>query len=132
MYQPSPEKPQSQTTLPQEELQSAPPWAKGDAKLEYKKWSHLEDVKLNNDKWWFTCYGWLLVSITIAFGLSFLIAFGIWTWHHLTPHCPDLSAPGCWQWLDEQQLGKIQSVLFSGGMGAIISGVIRGQMKKAE
>ncbi len=34
-------------------------------------------------------------------------------------------------WLDSQQLGKIQSILFSGGMGAVISGIVRKQIEKS-
>lgn len=101
----------------------SPKWATTDAKKEDKNWTDLDQVKRKNDKRWLTVYGWVLLVITIVFAAIFLVAFLSWAWHYLTPKC--------WQWLVDAQLSKIQSILFSGGMGAIISGIIRNQINKA-
>lgn len=107
-----------------EALSAAPSWATGDAKNEDKRWDHLEDTKRRNDQRWLAVYGWILLAITIVFALTFLGALLAWAWHYM--------APSCWHWLEDYQLGKIQSVLFSGGMGAVISGIIRAQMGKTQ
>jgi len=56
--------------------------------------------------------------------LGFVAAFIIWGYHYC--------APQSWTWLTAIQLDKIQSVIFSGGMGAVISGIIRNQLSKAK
>lgn len=113
--------------IPFEAVQAEfPDWADSDTKAqeEDKQWDELEETKRKNDKNWLALYGWVILIITLVFALTFLGALIAWTWHYL--------APSCWHWLDPHQLSKIQSVLFSGGMGAIISGIIRSQLNKAE
>lgn len=105
-----------------EDLTPTPQWATVDARKEDKKWDELEETKRNNDKRWLVVYGWVLLAITIAFSLTFLVALLSWAFHYIAPYG--------WHWLDDAQLGKIQSVLFSGGMGAIISSIIRAQIGK--
>lgn len=107
-----------------EELQRRPEWATVEAEQEEQKWDTLEEVKLANDKLWLTVYGKLLLLITIAFALIFLSALLAWAWHYIAP-------PYC-HWLEDYQLSKIQSVLFSGGMGAVVSSIIRTQIGKAQ
>jgi len=99
-------------------------WAKGQPQQEVNAWSSLDDIRRFNDGRWLRVYGWMVVLLTVAFGLAFLAAFLIWGWHHIVP------AKEPWIWLEAHQLNKIQSVLFSGGMGAIISGIIRAQLAK--
>lgn len=103
-----------------DELQRAPMWATGDAKKEAKNWNDLDQVRYKNDRRWLTTYGFILVSMTVIFAAIFGVSLIVWTVHYVTPWC----------WLSTAQLDKIQSVLFSGGMGAVISGVIRSQMEK--
>lgn len=105
-----------------DELSDPPEWASVKAKTEERKWDDLEDIKKDNDKRWLRAYGWVLLSITVVFTFVFIAALLVWTFHYLTPEH--------WHWLGEQQLSKIQSVLFSGGMGAVVSGMIRSQLKK--
>lgn len=93
------------------------------AKKENNEWADLEKIKLKNDESWLRKYGLLLNIFTITFSLLFLIALLIWSWHYLMPE--NL------RWLNVENLGKIQSVLFSGSMGAIISGIIKSQVDKA-
>ncbi len=91
-----------------------------DAKEEQKQWPDLDEIKQANDKRWLIVYGWVLVALTIVFAVVFLGAFVVWAWHYLT----------CWTWLEEHQLSKIQSILFSGGMGAVVTSIVRTQMGK--
>lgn len=106
-----------------DELKARPKWVTGDAKQEDRNWDTLEETKLNNDKRWLVIYGWVLVAITLAIGGIFVLSLLAWAWHYIGPsQC---------HWLGEPQLNKIQSALFSGGMGAVISGIIRTQIGKA-
>ena len=105
------------------ELKKLPSWATIDARKEDKGWDDLEKVKLQNDKMWLTVYGKILLGITIVFAVAFMAALLAWVWHYLSPKG--------WHWLEDYQLSKIQSVLFSGGMGAIISNIIRTQIEKS-
>ena len=108
-----------------EEIPITASWVEKDvARKEEEKWGVLDDVRLANDKLWLTVYGWVLVAFTGAFSLAFLFTFLAWVGHYILPE-------GC-HWLNDHQLNKIQSVLFSGGLGAVIFGVIRTQIKKAQ
>lgn len=104
------------------EQESPPLWARLDAQKEDRQWTELDDVKLENDKRWLKVYGWVLVAVTVVFASVFIGSFVAWAFHHLTP----------WTWLDPEQIDKIQSILFSGGMGAIVTGIIRSQISKAQ
>ncbi|MDR2213075.1 MAG: hypothetical protein LBE21_05550 [Pseudomonadales bacterium] len=102
------------------DLDARLPWANDSAEEEDKSWGDLDAVRRTNDKRWLMVYGWVLVVLTITFTATFLCTLVVWAWHYLTP----------WPWLTDAQLDKIQSVLFSGGMGAVISGIVRAQMEK--
>lgn len=106
-------------------VEELPPWAQLDeAKNEEKGWSDLDKVRKANDVRWLKCFGWIVVIMTVVFSTLFLVALLIWSYHYM--------APDDWKWLSHEDLSKIQSVLFSGGMGAIVSGIIRGQLSKAK
>lgn len=115
------ERPSGEIPFNPDEMRKPPPWAVLDAKKEQKQWPDLDEIKQANDKRWLIVYGWVLVALTIVFAVVFLGAFVVWAWHYLT----------CWTWLEEHQLGKIQSILFSGGMGAVVTSIVRTQMGKA-
>ncbi|WJJ93418.1 hypothetical protein [Neopusillimonas aromaticivorans] len=109
-------------SVPAPEL-GKPTWADTrTAQEEERSWPELGDVKKSNDLRWLKVYGWIVVAITVTFTSIFLASLVIWALHYMLP--PSLT------WLSEQQLGKMQSVLFSGGMGAVISSVIRHQLGK--
>ncbi|WP_303230507.1 hypothetical protein [Comamonas kerstersii] len=114
--------------IPTPDVPSSLLWAYGKAEKEEREWSGLDKIKQENDGRWLKVYGWILVALTITFAVIFIAALLVWTWHHIAPACI-----GHWRthWLDSQQLGKIQSILFSGGMGAVISGIVRTQVNKA-
>lgn len=109
--------------------QTAPPlWASGNAKKEELEWDELDKVKKQNDVLWLKDYGKILIYLTRTFAIVFIWALLVWIWHHLGP-------ADFWglktHWLKVEQLSKIQSMLFSGGMGAVISGIVRTQVGKA-
>lgn len=110
-------------------IPAAPPgrprllWVRGsDSAKEDQRWTELEEIKRGNDKRWLQHYGWMVLGLTWAFGILFCAALFVWTWHHLVP--------ACWHWLQEPALHKIQTTLFSGGMGAVVTSVLRIQLGK--
>lgn len=107
-----------------EALQQVPKWAGLAARQEEQKWDDLEQTKLKNDKRWLSHYGWIVVLLTWVFALIFAFALSFWAWHFLMPEC--------WTWLKPEQLNKIQSILFSSGMGAVVAGMVRSQLGKAQ
>lgn len=111
----------------------APKWAdKEFAQKEEENWSDLDKIKKSNDARWLKMYGWIVVVITIVFTAIFLFGLIIWSLHYMLPECRIWLKPEqeCYTWLNSEQLSKIQSVLFSGGMGAVISSVIKRQIDK--
>lgn len=94
------------------------------AKKEEKNWSSLDEVREVNDKNWLVFYGWIVIGIAVVFTFIFLSSLVIWALHYMLPKC--------YLWLDAEQLSKIQSVLFSGGMGAVISSLIKRQMDRLD
>lgn len=98
-------------------------WAGGvfeTAKKEERKWNRLDEIRNKNDERWLKVYGWSLAIVTGMFVLAFIGAFVSLAFYYLTP----------WGWLAPEQVEKIQSVLFSGGMGAVMIGIIRTQLTK--
>jgi len=98
------------------------PWAARQAQQELKTWGEdsFERIRRANDERWLRAYGWIVLVLTVVFSSAFALAFLVWGLHYTTT----------WVWLEDWQLDKIQSVLFSGGMGAIVSGIIRTQLGK--
>lgn len=109
---------------PPEAAGDVPSWAKDDkAKLEEKYWddeSRLRGVKIQNDILWHRVYGWAVVVMMCFFVLVFMASLGAWVLHYITP----------WGWLSPTQLSKIQSVIFSGSLGAIVSAYMQRQLSK--
>jgi hypothetical protein len=82
----------------------------------------LRGQKERNDLLWLRIYGWVVVSMMIIFSLLFLTSLISWAWHYTMP----LSL----HWLTDDQLSKIQSVIFSGSLGGIVSIVAQKQLSK--
>lgn len=100
-------------------------WAdQGPAKEEERNWSSLAEIRESNDRNWLKFYGVIVICIAAVFTLIFLGSLVIWALHYMLPRC--------YLWLDPDQLSKIQSVLFSGGMGAVISSLIKRQMDRLD
>ncbi len=99
------------------------------------RWSNDKKGELEEEKWdqerqlrgqeqinrlrFLKVYGWVAVSLVGFLVLCFSASFLSWLLHYLTP----------WHWLDSEQLGKIQSVIFSGSLGAIVSFILQKQEK---
>jgi hypothetical protein len=92
------------------------PWAALDAKREEREWEHetaLRGQETKNQVWFLRAYGIALVVFLIVFAVLFLGSLASWSLHYLLPE-------DC-HWLTPEQLSKIQSVLFSGSIGGVIS-----------
>ncbi|MEM1388803.1 MAG: hypothetical protein AAF748_13590 [Pseudomonadota bacterium] len=55
--------------------------------------------------------GVIAVVLMWFFAVVFMASMAVWLIHYLTP----------FGWLDEQQLSRIQTVVFSGSLGALVS-----------
>lgn len=109
--------------VPEPDLSHGFSWEGDDSsEREAKEWTKLDQVRERNDTLWLQVYGLLLVSVTVVLSALFIASLVAWAWHYL--------APSCWGWLTENQLGKVQSILFSGGMGAIVSAIAKKQIDK--
>lgn len=102
-------------------------WLKGASSLAAKEeanWGDLAKVRVDNDRSWLKVYGWIVIIVTITFTMIFLAGIVAWSLHYVLPdqHL----------WLSTEQLSKIQSILFSGGMGAVVSTVVKRQMGRLE
>lgn len=69
-----------------------------------EEWNHLL---------WLKGYGVVVFLFLLFFALLFLGSLGSWAAHYLLP-CE-------YHWLSEDQLSKIQSILFSGSIGGVVS-----------
>lgn len=82
----------------------------------------LRGQKAKNDLTWLWVYGWVVVAMMIVFALLFLSSIVSWAWHYVMPVS--------WSWLTDDQLSKIQSVIFSGSLGGIVSIIAQKQLSK--
>ena len=103
-----------------------PRWAGNDlAKKEEVSWPDEEKLRgqrNQNDLIWLKVYGWLIVVATVVLAFLFLVSLLFWVWHYLTPEC--------WGWLTPDQLSRIQAVIFSGSLGAIVASILQKQLAK--
>jgi len=101
-----------------------PKWADvSQAKAEERNWpdeDRLKGVKLRNDILWHRVYGWIVALMMIFFSLVFVASLGVWIIHYITAY----------GWLTDEQLSKIQSVIFSGSIGAVVSSYMQKQLLK--
>lgn len=109
---------------PTESDLNPPAWADMSmAVREEKSWPDekaLQGVKRKNDVLWHRTYGIVVVIMMIFLVLIFIASLGVWVFHYVTP----------WQFLTSDQLSKIQSVIFSGSLGAIVSAYMQRQLSK--
>ena len=107
-------------------MQDAPPppppdWAEGqeweqdaDAIAEKSEWpdqAALQGTKDQNKLMLLRNSGKIAVCMMWFFALVFISSMAVWLFHFLTP----------WGWLNDLQLSKIQTVVFSGSLGALVS-----------
>jgi hypothetical protein len=104
---------------PPEGSKAAPSWAVDlHAVAEERNWPDerkLREVELNNQIWVQRVLGIIVPALMLLFTSLFAGSLLAWVWHYLTP----------WPWLSSDQLSKIQSVLFSGGLGALVSSYVQ-------
>jgi hypothetical protein len=64
--------------------------------------------------------GTIVVLAVYLFAGILAASFIVWSWHYITP----------WAFLTEEQLAKIQSVIFSGTLGAVVATLARGYIRQ--
>lgn len=114
-------------------MQDEPPpppaeWAEGNewnrdpvAFAEGRNWPDSEALKGTKDENTLMLLrhsGKIAVCMMWFFSLVFVSSMGVWLFHFLTP----------WGWLSEIQLSKIQTVVFSGSIGALVSAFAQKQI----
>ncbi|TFL16018.1 hypothetical protein [Jannaschia formosa] len=103
-----------------------PDWADDSkAKAETKYWGNdkkLKDAKTWADAAWARSYGFVVIILLVVFSVLFAGSLLAWSLHYLLPES--------WHWLSDEQLSKIQSVLFSGSLGGVLSFVAQKQISK--
>ncbi|WP_292085356.1 MULTISPECIES: hypothetical protein [unclassified Brevundimonas] len=95
------------------------PWA-ADTKgsEEVRLWGNdeaLQGMKRRNHGRLLWLWGWIVPALMIMFTLLFVGSIMAWGIHYLTP----------WKWLSSEQLAKIQSVIFSGSLGALVTSYVQ-------
>lgn len=98
-----------------------PVWAgEGLAKGEERNWTDekaLQGQKNKNNLWALKAIGLVTVLLIWFFVLVFVLSLSSWLAHYILPDC--------WHWLNAEQLSKIQSVIFSGAIGAVVSSYVQ-------
>ncbi len=95
------------------------------AKGEKTDWTSLEELnrqKIRNDIRESWVMGWIVPALMIFLCIFFVIFLGSWSWHFV--------ASDYWQWLEDDQIDKIESTIFSGSLGAVVSIYFQGKIKK--
>ena len=112
--------------VPPPEETKFPPWVTDpNAVAEERNWADedaLTKQKRENDLNWLWWYGKVVVILLIFFALLFLGSLASWAAHYLLPTDR--------HWLDADQLSKIQSVLFSGSVGGVVTLVANKHLSK--
>ncbi|MGY9054391.1 MAG: hypothetical protein ACKVGZ_02090 [Alphaproteobacteria bacterium] len=114
----------SGTNVPPPDDPNFPRWADQKAEFEVENWADegkFKGQKAKNDLLWLRV---CLIVVGIMVVLSIVFAFGVlsWAWHNMAP--TDLF------WLTPEQLSKIQSVIFSGSVGGVVTMVVQKQISK--
>lgn len=105
-------------------IEESPAWASDkEAREEEKSWIDEDKLKGQRNKnkiGFLKAVGWIAPVVMIILSLVFIASFVSWSLHFLLPKC--------YQWLEPEQLSKIQSIIFSGAMGAIVSSYLKKQI----
>jgi len=95
------------------------------AEQEDRDWANEEElrgVRHRNDVRWHKSYGWVVVILIWFFVILFILTLVVLSIHYLTP----LS------FLTDAQLSRIQSIIFSGTIGSVVTGMLQRRVNKAE
>lgn len=100
------------------------------ARAEEQNWSN-EDVLTGqlarNQLLHLTAIGWVVWLFIWLFAMIFLLSLVSWVAHQIAPECFGEYVSGAFQcktrlhWLTDEQLSNIQSVIFSGALGALVT-----------
>ena len=116
------------SAVPPPEDESEPNWARDDkGKAEDEKWSQysaIEQARVVANTIWINHYGWIAVVALWAAGIFALLLVGSWILH--------LVVPAKTQWLTNDQIAKIQTILSSGSIGSVISLALQRQLSKTD
>ncbi len=120
-----PRKPEYETKAMQETdslIGSGRGWdtSKEDAEKESKDWVKEQEKTNTLREMW--VIGWIVPALMIFVCFLFVVFLGSWAWHFV--------ASECWQWLEDAQIDKIESTIFSGSLGAVASIYFQGKIKK--
>ncbi len=92
------------------------------AKGEKKDWTNEEksaQQKSENTVKELKSIGKIVRFLMFLFCGLFVVFLGSWAWHFIMPEC--------WHWLKSDKINKIQSIIFSGSLGAMASIYFRGK-----
>jgi len=93
------------------------------AKQEDKNWANEEELRgvlHRNDVRWHKSYGLVVVVL-----MWFFVALFVWTLVVLSIHY--LTS---WSFLTDAQLSRIQSIVFSGTVGSVVTGMLQRRINK--
>ena len=82
----------------------------------------LRGQKTTNELWALRAIGAATAILIGFFVLIFIASLGAWIWPKV--------GPVCWHWLQDSQLADIQSVIFSGAIGAVVTSYAQQYIKK--
>ena len=103
-----------------------PAWADSiNARREERKWADedsLRGQKTANELWALKAIGIATAILIGFFLLIFIASSGAWIWHKV--------GPVYLHWLQDSQLADIQSVIFSGAIGAVVTSYAQQYLKK--
>lgn len=104
------------SVLPPED--EPPPWSLDSKARNEEKYfgdeNRLKGIRVDNEIRWLKAYGIIIPVMMWFFAALYLASLASYAIHFVTP----------WSWLSEVQLSKIQSIIFSGSVGAFIAGVV--------
>lgn len=116
----------TENPVPPPDHQEPPAWFKDQRAQKEERYYPDEDrlsgQRRKNDLLWLGVYGFMVVALMVLFALLFVGSLVAWAWHYI--------APVSWGWLTPDQLSKIQSVIFSGSLGGIVSFIAQRQLSK--
>jgi hypothetical protein len=115
-----------QEEVPPPDESAIPAWASDNkASKEVNNWGDDAALKgqLNkNDLLHLKIYGFVVAGGMVIFSVLYIVSLCIWVFHYIMPERFGFLVP--------EQLQKIQSILFSGSLGAVVSSVMTKRMSK--
>jgi len=105
--------------------EALPSWTDfAQAKQEDRNWDNEEELRgilHRNDARWHKSYGWVVVILMWFFVCLFLSTLVVLAVHYLTPA----------SFLTDAQLSRIQSIIFSGTIGSVVTSMLQKRINKS-